>query len=74
MHLWRPNDFAVVDAPVIKGLKILGVAFNRPVSLRRAQGYKDRTAAIRMVARLTGLKSFARVDHFLDALGKKHIG
>jgi hypothetical protein len=74
MHLWRPAEFAVINAPVDKGLKILQVTFGRRTSLRRAQGYKDRTAAIKHVASVTKLQNLARVDHFFDALGKGHIG
>lgn len=74
MHLWSPAVFAVVNDPVDKGLRILRVTFGRRTSLRRAQGYKDRTAAIEHIASVTGLRSFARVDHFFDALGKGHIG
>lgn len=73
MHLWRPTEFALFAEPVDKALKTL-VDFGRPVSLRKGQGYKDRTAAAREIVKLTRLKTFGRVDHFLDALGKKHIG
>jgi len=45
----------------------------KAASLRKGQGFKDRTAAWEIV-KLTRLKTFGRVDHFLDALGKKHIG
>ena len=34
----------------------------------------DRTAVVKEIAKWTGLKTFARVDHFLDAIGKGHIG
>jgi len=74
MHLWSPAAFAVVNEPVDKGLRILRVTFGRRASLKHAQGYKDLTAAIEHVASVTGLRSFARVDHFFDALGKGHIG
>jgi hypothetical protein len=73
MHLWRPTEFALFAEPVDEALKTL-VDFGRPLSLRKGQGFKDRTAAARQIAELTHLGTFGRVDHFLDALGKKHIG
>jgi len=72
MHLWKPEEFAVVDKPVDDALKAL-VSFGRPVSRRKGQGFKDRTAAVKHIAKITGLKTLGRVDHFLDAIGKKHI-
>jgi len=43
-------------------------------SKRKAQAYKDHAAAVEAVAKLAGLRSFAQVDHFLDAIGKGDIG
>lgn len=74
MHLWSPKEFAVVNQPVDDALKILKFSFGRETSQRRAEAYRDRTAAVMAVARLTKLKTLARVDHFLDAIGKGHIG
>jgi len=73
MHLWKPKEFALVDEPVDNALKAL-VNFGRTISLLEGQGFKDRTAAVSQIAKLTGLKTFGRVDHFLDAIGKGHIG
>ncbi len=73
MHLWEPKAFAVVNAPIDKALKRLRVRF-RASSHRGGQGFKDRTAAVKKIAELTKLRTFARVDHFLDGLGKGHIG
>jgi len=72
MHVWNPKDFSVVDYPVEKAFKLLKVDLRR--SKRAGQSYKDRTAVISAIAKRTGLKTFARVDHFLDAIGKGHIG
>lgn len=74
MHLWKPKEFAVVNQPVDDALKALKFSFGQKASQRRGEAYRDRTAAIRAIARLTKLKTFARVDHFLDAIGKGHIG
>ena len=74
MHLWSPKDFAIVNKPVDKALRMLKVSFGRAASSRKGQGYKDRTAAIGKVKVVTGLKSLARVDRFLDAVSKPHIG
>jgi len=63
-----------VNEPVEEGLRALGVSFGRATSLRKGQAFKDRTAAVAHLAKLTGLKTFGRVDHFLDAIGKRHIG
>ena len=73
LHLWRATEFALFAEPVDKALETR-VDFGRPASLRKGQGFKDRTAAAREIVKLTDLKTFGRVDHFLDALGKKHIG
>jgi hypothetical protein len=73
MHLWEPKEFALIAEPVDKALKSL-VDFGRPVSVRKGQGFKDRTAAAKRIAELTGLRTLGRVDHFLDAVGKGHIG
>jgi hypothetical protein len=72
MHLWEPDAFAVINAPIDKALKRLNVRF-RLAAQREGQAFKDHTAAVKTIARLTRLRSFARVDHFLDALGKGHI-
>lgn len=74
IHLWMPGDFAVVNQPIEDAFKMLKVRFDRPVSSRLGQGYMDRTAVVKEIAKWTGLKTFARVDHFLDAIGKGHIG
>jgi PLD-like domain len=74
MHLWSPKAFAVVNRPIEDAFKMLKVRFNRPASRRRGQGYKDRTAVVKEIVVRTGLGTFARVDHFLDAIGKGHIG
>lgn len=74
MHLWNPGEFAVIMQPVEKALKVLKVNFGRATSRREGQDYKDRTAAVRQIGKLTALKTFAQVDHFLDALAKGHIG
>jgi hypothetical protein len=73
MHLWDPRKFALIAGPVDNALKML-VNFPQPISLRKGQGFKDRTAAVREIAKRTGLETFGRVDHFLDAIGKRHIG
>jgi len=73
MHLWNPKNFALVAKPVDSALKAL-VEFGRAISLRKGEGFKDRTAAAIQIANLTGLKTLGRVDHFLDAIGKGHIG
>jgi hypothetical protein len=72
MHLWEPKAFAVINAPIDKALKKLNVRF-RAASQREGQAFKDHTAAVKRIADLTNLRTFARVDHFLDALGKDHI-
>ena len=72
MHLWEPTVFAVVNAPIEKGLKKLKVRFR--ASTRPGRAYEDRTKAVANIAKLTKLHTFARVDHFLDGLGKGHIG
>ena len=72
MHIWNPKEFSVVDYPVEKAFKLLKVDLRG--SKRAGQWYKDRTAATSEIAKRTGLKTFARVDHFLDAIGKGHIG
>ena len=72
MHVWNPKEFSVVDHPVEKAFELLKVDLRR--SKRAGQWYKDRTAATSEIAKRTDLKTFARVDHFLDAIGKGHIG
>ena len=72
MHVWNPKEFSVLDHPVEKAFELLKVDLRH--STRAGQWYKDRTAVTREIAKRTGLKTFARVDHFLDALGKGHIG
>ena len=72
MHLWEPNVYALINAPIDKALKKLNVRF-RAASQREGQAFKDHTAAVKRMADLTNLRTFARVDHFLDALGKGHI-
>jgi hypothetical protein len=68
------KNFALVAKPVDNALKAI-VEFGRAnISLRKGQGFKDRTAAAIQIANLTRLKTLGRVDHFLDAIGKKHIG
>ena len=74
MYLWNPREFAVIMGPVDKALKALKVSFGRATSSREGQAYKDRTAAVRQIGKLTALKTFTQVDHFLDALAKRHIG
>jgi PLD-like domain len=74
MHLWNPKEFPVLNKPIDKALKKLKFSFGRKKSQRVGQAYKDRTAAIRKIMERTGLKTFALVDHFLDAIGKGHIG
>jgi hypothetical protein len=73
MYLWAPKEVAISNASTEKGIRALKVSFERPVSGRKGQGLKDRTEATRFIARLTGLKTLTRVDHFLDSIGKKHI-
>jgi hypothetical protein len=73
MHLWAPKEFAVINAPIEKALKKLKVKF-RESSHRKGQIFKDKTAAAKKIAAATRLRSLARTDHFLDALGKGHIG
>ena len=72
MHLWNPKEFAIINGPIDKSLKKLSVTFKG--SRRKGQALKNRTAAIHALAEQTGLKTFGRVDHFLDAIGKGHIG
>jgi hypothetical protein len=74
LHLWNPQEFPVVDAPVEEAFKRLKVVFHRRASKRGGQAYKDRAAVIRLIADRTGLQTFSRVDHFLDAIAKDHIG
>ena len=74
MHLWNPGAFAVVMQPVDKALKAMKVSFSRATFRRMGQSYKDCTAAVRQIGKLAALKTLARVDHFLDALAKGHIG
>ena len=73
MHLWNPNAFAVLNRSADDALKALRVTFGRATSRRKGQAFKDRTAAVEFIAQHTGLKTFDRVDHFIDAIGKKHI-
>jgi hypothetical protein len=73
MHLWKPNDFAVWNGSVDKGLRKLKVTVRRPFSRNVAQGYRDRIAALKQIMKLTGLKTFHGVDHFVDAFGKDHL-
>ena len=73
MHLWKPNEFAIWNGSVDKGLKKLKVKVPRPFSAHLAQGYQDRIAALREIMRQTGLKSFRSVDHFVDAFAKGHL-
>lgn len=73
MHLWNPSEFAVINGPVDKALKSLGVRFKRALLHSEGHAFRNRTAAVRELARLTGLESFGRTDHFLDAIGKGHI-
>lgn len=74
MHLWNPREFPVVNKPVDVGLKALKVSFGRATSRWKGQAFKDRTAAVRQIGKLTGLRTFVKVDHFLDAIAKGHIG
>jgi hypothetical protein len=74
MHLWDQKAFAVVNQPVEDAFKALKVSFSRAASKRQGQGYKDRTAVVTEIMKRIRLKTFARVDHFLDAIGKGHIG
>jgi len=73
MHLWSPGEFAMVMKPLDKAFKKLQVSFSRTASRREGQGYKDQTAAIRQIGKLTGLKSLVQADRFLDAVAKAHI-
>jgi hypothetical protein len=73
MHLWAPQKFAVINGSTLQALKALKVSFGRAASQRKGQAFKDQTAAVEWLAKLTRLRSFARVDHFLDAIAKKHI-
>jgi PLD-like domain len=73
MHFWKPSEFALVAKPVGRAIRAL-VDFGRPVSLRTGQGFKDRTEAAKKITRATRLQSLGRVDHFLDAIAKRHIG
>jgi hypothetical protein len=73
MYLWKPMEFAIINKPVDDALNRL-VKFSRSMSVRKGQGFKDRTAAVSKIAKLTRLETFGRVDHFLDAIGKGHIG
>lgn len=72
MHIWNPKEFSVLDHPVEKAFELLKIDLRH--SKRAGQWYKDRTAATSEIATRTGLETFARVDHFLDAIGKGHIG
>jgi hypothetical protein len=74
MHLWKPNHFPVLNAPVEQALRTLDMNLDSQGSKRKAQAYKDHAAAVEAVAKLAGLRSFAQVDHFLDAIGKGDIG
>lgn len=73
MHLWNPKEYAVYNGAAEEGLKKLTVTFKGRFSNRMGQGYKDRTASIKFLAKETGLNSLSAVDHFIDAVGKEHI-
>jgi len=53
--------------------KKLRVRFRRGPH-REGQVYRDRTGPVKRIAALTRLRTFARVEHFLGALGKGHKG
>jgi hypothetical protein len=74
MHVWDPDRFAVVNQSVEKAFKVLKIKFPHHGSKQLGRGYRDRNTAIAAIAKKTGLETFARVDHFLDAIGKGHIG
>jgi hypothetical protein len=73
MHLWNPTEYAVSNASTERAIRTLKITFGRRISVKRGQGLNDRTEVIRFIARMTGLKTFSAVDHFLDAIAKKHI-
>jgi hypothetical protein len=73
MHLWNPAEFALIMGPLDKAFKRLNISFNRTKSTREGQRYKDETAAVKHVGKLTGLNNLIRADRFLDAVAKGHI-
>lgn len=73
MHTWSPNEFALWNGSVQKGLRVLKVGFRRGFSGHLGQGYKDRTAALQALRRRFGFKSLVVTDHFVDAFGKGHL-
>jgi hypothetical protein len=73
MHLWKPKEYAIWNGSVDKGLRKLKISFPRPFSSHVAQGYQDCIAALQQMMRLTNLRSFKLIDHFVDAFGKGHL-
>lgn len=71
MYLYRPKKFAIWNGAVDKGLRNLKIYPKRQFSKHLAQGYQDRMAALDMLKKWTKLKSYAAVDHFVDAFAKK---
>ena len=73
LHLWAPSQFAIVNTPVRKALRVLKVTAMDVVTHSAGAAYRNRTEAIRHISAKLGLGSLARADHFFDAIGKKHI-
>lgn len=71
MYLWEPTKFAIKNEPVAKALQYLGVKLPKRRSV--GQKFKDFTDAVKEIGRRAKLRSLARTDHFLDAIGKKHL-
>ncbi len=74
MHLWNPAEFAFVMGPLKKAFRRLNITFDRTKSIPPGQRYKNETAVIKHVGKLTGLNSLVQTDRFLDAVAKEHIG
>lgn len=74
MHIDRPESFAVVNASVDSALERLQFRSGQAESRQKGQALRQKTAAVKHIAELTGLTTFGRVDHFLDAIAKGHIG
>jgi hypothetical protein len=72
LHLWEPKVFPVVNKSIETAFEVLKLNF--PKAYGTGEGYRERSVAIHEVAKRTGLRSLSRVDHFLDAIGKGHIG
>jgi len=74
------SDALLETQPICFSRKTRGQGYTSTLGLRETclardgQGFEDRTEAAKRIARAIRLRTPGRVDHFVDAIAKHHIG